>query len=195
MFRLIFTALIFLIGLPVYAQRFGGNPSNVKWQQVNNPVARIIYPQGLDSVAMKIAGIVQQLNTTTQSSIGNRQGKINIVLQNQTTASNGYVALGPFRSEFYLTPTQNSFTLGSLPWPVQLSIHEFRHVQQNNNFNVGLSKVLLNVAVLMNGQLHRPGQTAERKTVLRWRQVKTRSGKAPMQHTRLMQWFDSAVQY
>lgn len=142
MFRIIFTALILLTGLPVYAQQFGGNPPSIKWQQVNNPVARIIYPKGLDSVAIMIAGIVQQLSTTTQSSIGNRQYKINIVLQNQTTASNGYVGLGPYRSEFYLTPPQNSFTLGSLPWPVFLSIHEFRHVQQNNNFNVGLSKVL-----------------------------------------------------
>jgi hypothetical protein len=50
--------------------------------------------------------------------------------------------LAPFRSEFYLTPEQNSLELGSLPWPVQLAIHEFRHVQQYNNFNVGLSHAL-----------------------------------------------------
>jgi hypothetical protein len=37
------------------------------------------------------------------------------VLQNQTTISNAYVGLGPFRSEFFLTPAQNSFELGSLP--------------------------------------------------------------------------------
>ncbi|MFD2147230.1 hypothetical protein [Mucilaginibacter antarcticus] len=48
----------------------------------------------------------------------------------------------PFRSEFYLTPDQNSFELGTLSWPDQLAIHEFRHVQQYNNFNVGLSKGL-----------------------------------------------------
>ncbi len=64
------------------------------------------------------------------------------MLQNQTTMANGYVQLAPFRSEFYLTPEQNSFELGSLPWPEQLAIHEFRHVQQYNNFDVGLSKAL-----------------------------------------------------
>ncbi len=77
-----------------------------------------------------------------QKTIGDQQRKINIVLQNQTTISNGYVGLGPFRSEFYMTPDQNSFDLGSLPWPDQLTIHEYRHVEQYNNFNVGLSKAM-----------------------------------------------------
>ncbi|HEY0244138.1 MAG TPA: hypothetical protein VGC01_01130, partial [Mucilaginibacter sp.] len=53
--------------------------------------------------------------------------------------ANAYVGLAPFRSEFYLTPDQNNFELGSLPWTDQLAIHEFRHVQQYNNFNLGLS--------------------------------------------------------
>jgi len=63
-------------------------------------------------------------------------------LQNQTTVANAYVGLAPFRSEFFLTPEQNSFDIGSLSWPEQLAIHEFRHVQQYNNFNVGFSHVL-----------------------------------------------------
>ncbi|MBA4168622.1 MAG: hypothetical protein H0X41_13940, partial [Chitinophagaceae bacterium] len=62
------------------------------------------------------------------------------MMQNQTTASNGYVALGPYRSEFFLTPTQNSFELGSLPWHKTLALHEYRHVQQNNNFRKGLTR-------------------------------------------------------
>ena len=69
-----------------------------------------------------------------------QQRKINIVFQNQTTISNGYVGLAPFRSEFELTADQNSFELGSLPWQQQLAIHEYRHVEQYNNFRVGLSK-------------------------------------------------------
>ena len=124
------------------AQRFGGNPPSVKWQQVNNPAAKVIFPHGLDSVAMQVAGIAQRLNNTTQSSIGTLHRTVPIVLHNQTTIANAYVALGPFRSEFYLTPEQNSFEIGSLPWYEQLAIHEYRHVQQYNNFNVGLSRLL-----------------------------------------------------
>ncbi|MDB5190508.1 MAG: hypothetical protein JWQ96_71, partial [Segetibacter sp.] len=66
---------------------------------------------------------------------------INVVLQNQSTVSNAYVGLGPYRSEFYLMPPQNSFELGAINWTDLLSLHEYRHVQQYSNFNVGLSKV------------------------------------------------------
>ena len=81
------------------------------------------------------------MNGAIQPTIGFKQRQVSILLQNQTIISNGYVQLAPFKSEFYLTPEQNSFELGSLPWPEQLAIHEFRHVQQYNNFNVGLSRV------------------------------------------------------
>ena len=121
------------------AQEFGGNASSIKWKQLNTSEARIIFPQQLDSSAIRISDIISYLNKSTQNTIGTIQRKINLVLQNQTTISNAYVNLGPFRSEFFLTPLQNSFELGSLPWPDQLAIHEYRHVQQYNNFNVGLS--------------------------------------------------------
>ncbi|MDB5157807.1 MAG: hypothetical protein JWR50_2514 [Mucilaginibacter sp.] len=124
------------------AQEFGGNPPSIKWKQVNVPVAKVIFPAGMDSVALRVADIVQRMNSAIQPTIGYKQKPISILLQNQTTISNAYVGLAPFRSEFYLTPDQNSFEIGSLPWSTQLAIHEFRHVQQYNNFNVGLSKAL-----------------------------------------------------
>jgi hypothetical protein len=124
------------------AQEFGGNPPSLKWKQVNTPPARIIFPAGMDSAGIRVANIVQQMNGLIKPTIGFKQRQVNIVLQNQTTIANGYVGLAPFRSEFFLTPEQNSFDIGSLPWPQQLAIHEFRHVQQYNNFNVGLSRAL-----------------------------------------------------
>ena len=132
--------MVLLAASGIQAQRFGGTPPSVKWQQVNNRAVKVIFPSALDSVAMRIAGIAGQLAGSTQSSIGTQQRQVSIVLHNQTTIANAYVGLGPFRSEFYLTPDQNSFSIGSLPWYQQLVVHEFRHVQQYNNFNVGLSK-------------------------------------------------------
>jgi hypothetical protein len=125
-----------------FSQVFGGDPSSIKWKQINTPDSRVIFPPGLDSVATRITNIISYIKTPTEKTIGNSSKKINIVLQNQTTVSNAYVSLGPFRSEFYLTPDQNSFEMGSLPWPDQLTIHEYRHVEQYNNFDVGLSKVM-----------------------------------------------------
>jgi len=124
------------------AQEFGGNPPSIKWQQVNTPAAKVIFPVGLDSLGLRVANIVEQMNKAIQPTIGYKQKQVSILLQNQTTISNAYVQLAPFRSEFYLTPEQNSFDIGSLPWDEQLAIHEFRHVQQYNNFNVGVSHVL-----------------------------------------------------
>jgi len=124
----------------VRSQPFGGNPPSLKWEQINNDTARVIFPSGLERQAGEVFSIVQALSRSTLATIGNHQHKINIIFQNQTTISNGYVQLAPFKSEFELTADQNSFELGSLPWQQQLAIHEYRHVQQYNNYRVGLSK-------------------------------------------------------
>ncbi|HSZ86704.1 MAG TPA: hypothetical protein VK787_11790 [Puia sp.] len=137
-FTIIFLLTFFY--LRSYAQEFGGNPPSLKWRQINSDTARIIFPVGMEKQAQQVASIVYALNRNTVPTIGSVKKKVNIVFQNQTTISNGYVALAPFRSEFQLTPEQNSFDLGSLPWHEQLAIHEYRHVEQYNNFRVGLSK-------------------------------------------------------
>lgn len=138
--RIIIGAFFCLLLLQnLQAQRFGGNPLSVKWQQLNNNAARVIFPKGLDAAAVRVASVAAVLGNATAGTIGSRQQKIDILLHPNTIISNGYVALGPFRSEFYLTPSQNSFELGSLPWQDMLAVHEYRHVQQYNNFNVGLS--------------------------------------------------------
>ncbi|HEY8782551.1 MAG TPA: hypothetical protein VIM16_13085 [Mucilaginibacter sp.] len=134
--------LLLLTATTTKAQQFGGNPPSIKWNQVDMPAAKVIFPVGLDSAGLRVANIVRQMNNAIKPTIGFKQRQISILLQNQTTIANGYVGLAPFRSEFYLTPEQNSFELGSLSWPEQLAIHEFRHVQQYNNFNVGFSHVL-----------------------------------------------------
>ncbi|MFD0794441.1 hypothetical protein ACFQZX_12510 [Mucilaginibacter litoreus] len=136
--RLLLLLVLFTATL-AKAQQFGGNPPSVKWKQVNTSAARVIFSQGMDSVARHVAATIAQMNNLIKPTIGYKQKQVSIVLQNQTTISNAYVGLAPFRSEFYLTPSQNSFDVGSLPWAQQLAIHEFRHVQQYNNFNVGLS--------------------------------------------------------
>ena len=138
-----FFILFMLFGSTVFSvcgQEFGGNPPSLKWKQIDNNIARIIFPKGLELQALQVASLVHALNKNTLNTIGSKQRKINIVFQNQTTISNGYVGLAPFRSEFQLTADQNSFELGSLPWQQQLAIHEYRHVEQYNNFRVGLSK-------------------------------------------------------
>ena len=124
------------------AQRFGGTPSSVKWKQINTDTVRVVFPAGLDSLAQRIALVTHDLQKNYSNTIGNKIRKVSIVLQKDATLSNAYVGLGPYRSEFYLMPPQDAFELGAQNWADNLAIHEFRHVQQYSNFNVGLSKAL-----------------------------------------------------
>jgi len=136
----LFLIAYFLFPPETLAQRFGGNPTYTEWHQINTDTVRVIYQSGLQDQAKRVVNLTHHLNRTTASTIGNQIRKIDIVLQNQTTISNAYVGLAPWRSEFYMTPMQNSLELGSISWTDNLAMHEYRHVQQYMNFRKGLSK-------------------------------------------------------
>lgn len=125
----------------VAAQVFGGNPASLQWKQINTDSFRIIFPNGLDKPAYSVASLIQYQQRNITRTIGGKLRKINIVLQNQMTYSNGYVGLAPFRSEFYLMPPMDVTQLGAQNWANNLAIHEYRHVEQYNNFDVGLSHI------------------------------------------------------
>jgi hypothetical protein len=124
-----------------HAQQFGATPSSIKWRQINTDTARIIFPEGLEKQAIRAATVLHAMQAKHASTIGDSLKKISIVFNPFTTYSNGYVGLSPWRSEFYLTAPQDAFGLGAQNWVDNLTIHEYRHVQQYNNFNKGLSKI------------------------------------------------------
>lgn len=139
--KALFFGALLIWGLKPAAQQFGGNPAYIHWRQINTGSAKIIYPEGLDSIAQRIANVTAYMQQHYSSTIGGKLRKVSIVVQANTSVTNGYVALAPFRSEFYLMPPQAPFSLGAQNWADNLSIHEFRHVQQYSNFNRGWSKV------------------------------------------------------
>lgn len=138
--KFLFNAFLLLCSQALFAQRFGGHPPSTVWKQINTDTVRVIFPKGFERQAADVVVAAHALSHTTQSTLGDRLRKISIVLQPRTTITNGYVAMGPWRSEFMLTPNQNSFELGSLPWHRFLALHEYRHIQQYANFNKGISK-------------------------------------------------------
>ncbi|MFZ9388478.1 MAG: TolB family protein [Chitinophagaceae bacterium] len=144
--KLIGIILFLLSGTAVIAQQFGGNPPSLKWKQIHTDTVRVIFPAGMDSTAGRVASLVHYMASGQPFSMGTQLKKIDIVLQNQTVIANGYVGLGPYRSEFFLTPEMNGFAQGSVSWTDQLALHEYRHVQQINNFNHGFSKLMRTVS-------------------------------------------------
>lgn len=137
--RPLFSFLFVFFLLSAQGQEFGGNPSSIKWRQINTDTVRIIYPTGMDQKAQAVATWIHSIQRLNKSSLGNHVKKTNIVFQNENTFSNAYVALAPRRSEFYNTAPQDPFSLGAVDWNKNLAIHEYRHIQQYNNFNKGLS--------------------------------------------------------
>lgn len=133
--------MVFLLPFFCMAQNFGGNAPSVKWKQINTSKARVIFPQGLDSQANRIANAVQLMDSATSKTIGGSQRKWNIILQNQTTIPNAYVRMAPIMSELFMTPGQDNFNTGSIRWDDNLITHENRHMQQFSNFNKGLTKL------------------------------------------------------
>jgi hypothetical protein len=135
---------LFLMGLlfcsQILAQIFGGNPAKQKWLQYDTDSVRVIFPQGMENAARRIITNSAKIRKDDKSSLGGLQRKISVVLQSGRTESNAYVGLAPWRSEFYTIPPQDPFAMGAVNWIDNLTIHEFRHVQQYSNFNKGLSK-------------------------------------------------------
>lgn len=120
------------------AQPFGGTPASFRWKEISTDTVRIIFPSNMDSEARRIAGLLHRL----QRSDSTPHHRISILLRDQTMISNGYVGLAPWRSEWYTTPPRSLLTLGANRWNDMLAIHEWKHVQQYNLFNTGLSRAM-----------------------------------------------------
>jgi len=121
------------------AQNFGGNSWSQRWRQINTDTVRVIYPVGIEPQAQKVANLVHYINKYQSHSIGELHKKIDIVLQNETVISNGYVGLAPFRSELFLSAPQDAHQIGA-NWDDVLTIHEYRHALQFANSRRGLTK-------------------------------------------------------
>lgn len=123
------------------AQNFGGNKPSTRWRVIKNSAGRIIFPAGLDSQAKRIASLNKQLAATSPTPLGAGIKPWNTILLGETTIPNAYVRMAPVMSEYFMNPSPNSFTLGSIRWDDNLVIHENRHQQQFSQFNSGFTKV------------------------------------------------------
>ena len=135
--------LSILCCISVQAQQFGGHPSSQKWRHIRNDSVDIIYQQPVHQKAAAIYSLISKIPATLPSP--HRVRRLPLVLQPKTGISNEYVEMVPYRSEFQLTPMQNSFQLGSIPWYGQLALHEYRHVQQFDFFNRGIARLVYSV--------------------------------------------------
>ncbi|HEY5746892.1 MAG TPA: hypothetical protein VIU12_12495 [Chryseolinea sp.] len=116
------------------------NPSSIKWRQVNTEHFRVLYPVGFDEQAQRVANTLERIHDPEAKSMGSSPRKISIVLQNQSSISNGFVSILPRRSEFYTMPPQDYNFLGTNDWLNMLMSHEYRHVVQYQHATRGFNR-------------------------------------------------------
>lgn len=135
--------LLLLAGLHVHAQEvLENNPPSVRFYKINTPHFKVLYPKEFEVEARRVANSLEHAYEPESRTMGARPRKISIVLQNQSSISNGFVTLVPRRSEFYTMPPQDYNFLGTNDWLDQLVSHEFRHVVQYQRANTGFNRLL-----------------------------------------------------
>lgn len=140
--RIIFTGIIvFATQNAILAQSYGEHPPSVKWFQIDTENVRVIFPEGQSKEATRITRLINYIKKEHLETVGSKTKKIDLVLQTNQVISNGFVALNPYRSEFFATPFQNNHALGSINFLDGLAIHEYQHALQYSNANRGITKL------------------------------------------------------
>lgn len=145
LFFVIFNVRATVIEAPAIGVDFAQNPSHLEWRHIVTEHFDIIFPSDIEDEAQRVAHILEKAYPYVTRSLEVRPPRIPLVLQNQSTTSNGFVTLAPRRSEWYVTPATDP-VLTNTEWLKTLSIHEFRHVVQfqktRQGFNIALEILL-----------------------------------------------------
>lgn len=137
----LFYFLLFQIGSITVCCQGSGHPSSVVWKHIESPYFNIIYPDGRYGDAKRIGEIISLMNQDPRFNNQHKNRKIDLILQTRQVIANGYVGIGPYRSEFYATPLQNSYLSTNTDWLDVLAVHEYKHVHQLNDTRVGLTRL------------------------------------------------------
>jgi hypothetical protein len=117
------------------------NPPGQNWQIIHNEKSQVIFPKGIESQAQRVASILDYIEKEKKTGLGNKSLKVPVILHNHSMEPNGFVAYAPFRSEFFPLAIPDWNVTGSANWFDLLAIHEYRHVLQSSNADVGLTKL------------------------------------------------------
>lgn len=120
----------------------GDDPFCRRWYSIESENYRVIYPQGLDSLARVYAREMERYRKPVGLTSGYlpgecTRGKMPVVLHAYNSVSNGSVAWAPKRMDAYTLP--QIYGGEAQPWVTQLAVHESRHISQ---MQFGLSNAM-----------------------------------------------------
>ena len=132
--RFLLVSALLCGGTSASAQFFqSGDDPFGRWSEIGSAHWRILYPEGVDSLARSYLTALEYWRPLVGESIGAapvslQWGRMPVILHTHYPYSNGSVAWAPKRMDLYTHPE----AYGSLPqsWITQLAVHESRHVAQ-----------------------------------------------------------------
>lgn len=142
---ILLSLILFPLGLKAQFNTNGEDPGRLKWSSVESPHYKIIYPNGMDSLARvyglqleKYHGPVSWTSKFTPGQ-GYRR-KTPVILHAYNGVSNAAVTWAPKRMDFYTLP--DAYDPDAMAWEKSLAVHESRHVSQMQLGYKGLFKPL-----------------------------------------------------
>ncbi len=117
----------------------GQDAGSIKWNYFSSQHYQLIYPRGLDSLAMHFADKLEYFYQFQAKTLEHEHGKMPVVIHNEASFSNGVFVWAPKRLEIFTNPDPNGYPQD---WLTQLAIHEGRHAVQVSKLNQGFSKAL-----------------------------------------------------
>ncbi len=123
-----------------------GEKASTKWENIITRNYKVVFPVGLDSLGTSYATQLEYFRPRVGASAGflpNQQYRrqMPVILHPHLAMSNGFVAWAPRRMELYTFADPYGF-LPPVPWETILSIHENRHVAQDQVGRSGVWKWL-----------------------------------------------------
>lgn len=140
----IYLTLFFICLFPLLVRAqfvdYGADPSRLKWNYVDLPHYKLIFPQGTDSMAHQYALYLENVYPHVQQSISMPRKKVfPVILHPGSMQSNGMVAWTPRRMELITNP---SARIEAQSWDKHLVLHESRHVVQTSKLMTGFANTL-----------------------------------------------------
>lgn len=116
---------------------------NLEWKEIHSKTYRVIYPEGIDSLAKQYLTSLESLTAPVSQNLGylpngTFKKPLPVILHPYSVRSNGLVSTSPLRMELMTTPP--AYKPESTPWMLHLSLHESRHVAQMQFANDGWRK-------------------------------------------------------
>lgn len=115
---------------------------DLTWETISNDFVKLIYPTQDKGEAAYIANLVEHYSSVVGETYQIKKPLLfTLVMRSEVAGPNGFVALGPRRSEWFSSSNFTSL-IGSSEWYQTLAIHEYRHVLQFDHYNRGFVKIL-----------------------------------------------------